>query len=453
MAESYLLRGARVVAGERPQPADVRIAGGRIERIGSDLAASGARIIDCDGLHLFPGLIDDQVHFREPGMEHKATIASESAAAVRGGVTSFLEMPNTSPTTTTAAALDAKLARAAEVSGANYGFYLGATGSNCETLRAAAGLPACGIKVFLGSSTGDLLVADRERLEKVFAAVPAGMVLAAHCEDDRRIRQRLEDHVARHGERLPMRLHPQIRDHESCLAASRMAAELAARHGVRLHILHITTAAELDLLAGSGLEGKTITGEACVHHLWFCDEDYPRLDGLIKCNPAIKSSADRAALRQALTDGRIDVLATDHAPHLLAEKRGDYRRIAAGLPLVEHSLLMMLTLARDGFLQLADIARLAAANPARLFGIRDRGRIERGCFADLVLVDTEGKTTVRNRDVRCKCGWSPLDGVQLAGSIKAVWVSGRLAVSDGDLDESVRGLPLQYERAGSRNPS
>ena len=365
MAEGYLLRGAQVVSDGVQRQADVKIADGRIEQVGDDLAAAGARVVDCGGLHLLPGLIDDQVHFREPGMEHKATIASESAAAVRGGVTSFLEMPNTSPATITAAALDAKLARAAATSCANYGFYLGATGSNCQVLRAAAGLPACGIKVFLGSSTGDLLVTDESELEKVFAAVPPGMVLAAHCEDDQRIRTRLAEHIAEHGEQLPLALHPQIRDHESCLAASQLAIRLARQHKVRLHILHLTTAAELDLLDAGGLAGKMITAEACVHHLWFCDQDYPRLGGLIKCNPAIKSDADRAALRAALTGGRIDVLATDHAPHLLSEKQGNYRAIAAGLPLVEHSLLLMLSLVRAGVLELIDVARLAAHNPGR----------------------------------------------------------------------------------------
>ena len=448
MSESYLLKGAQVVSDGMQVQADVQISGGRIARVGRVPAAAGARVIDCGGLHLLPGLIDDQVHFREPGLEHKATIASESAAAVRGGVTSFLEMPNTSPATTTAAALDAKLARAAEVSCANYGFYLGATGANCKVLQEAAGMPACGIKVFLGSSTGDLLVTDEAELEKVFAAVPPGMVLAAHCEDDRRIRTRLAEHVARHGEQLPMRLHPEIRDHESCLAASRQAIRLAKKHKVRLHILHLSTAAELRELAADGFSGqKLITGEACVHHLWFCDEDYPRLGGLIKCNPAIKSAADRAALRAALTGGQIDVLATDHAPHLLSEKQGDYRRIAAGLPLVEHSLLMLLSLADAGVVQLTDIARLAAHNPAALFRIKDRGHIRRGYFADLVLVDTGARTRVRNREVSCKCGWSPLDGVELAGRIEAVWVSGRLAVDQGRLNEDGRGLPLHYGRA------
>ena len=448
MAASYLLRGAQVVSDGVQRQADVKIAEGRIEQVGTDLAANGAKTIDCAGLHLLPGLIDDQVHFREPGLEHKATIASESAAAVRGGVTSFLEMPNTSPATITAEALDSKLAQAARTSCANYGFYLGATGENCQVLRRAAQLPACGIKVFLGSSTGDLLVADEEKLEKVFAAIPAGMVLAAHCEDDERIRTRLAAHIAEHGEQLPMSLHPQIRDHESCLAASRLAIRLAKKHRVRLHILHLTTAAELDLFATGSLADKMITGEACVHHLWFCDQDYARLGGLIKCNPAIKTDADRRALRAALTGGQIDVLATDHAPHLLAEKQGNYKDIAAGLPLVEHSLLMMLSLVRAGVLELTDVARLAAHNPAALFDIKERGHIRPGCFADLVLVDLQAQTTVSNRDIHYKCGWSPLDQVQLAGRIESVWVSGRLAVSGGELAEDGIGLPLQYDRSG-----
>ena len=425
--------------------ADVRVAGGRIEGVGEGLSAAGAEEIDAGGMVLLPGLIDDQVHFREPGLTHKACIATESAAAVAGGVTSYLEMPNTDPPTVDGGALAAKMAVAREGSAANYGFYLGATGENDAEVAAARELGACGVKVFLGASTGNLLVEEQDALERVFAAVPKGMVLAAHCEDAGRIRERTKGAMERYPDGdVPMSEHPVIRDSAACVDSTRRAIDLARRHGTRLHVLHLTTKEEMELFEGGPPEGKLVTAEACVHHLWFTDDDYKSLGGRIKCNPAIKAAADRDAVRRALADGRIDVVATDHAPHLLSEKEGAYADVAAGLPLVGESLLVQMELVRMGHIGLADIARLSAHNPARLFGIKDRGHVREGMHADLVLVDPGGRTVVSDAKARYRCGWTPFNGVTFSSRVDRVWVSGELAYANGKLDDSVRGHGIQY---------
>ena len=444
MADSWVIRGATVVGDGMERVADVRVAGGRIEEVGDGVSGRNCEEVNADGMVLLPGLIDDQVHFREPGLTHKACIATESAAAVAGGVTSVLEMPNTDPPTVDGAALADKIGRAQRDSRANYGFYLGATGENDEQVQMAREHGACGVKVFLGASTGNLLVEEQNALERVFAAIPKGMVLAAHCEDAARIRERERD-LLTDEDHADMSIHPLIRDSIACKASTMRAIDLARRHGTRLHVLHLSTATELDLFVEGDLAGKLVTAEACVHHLWFCDEDYARLQGRIKCNPAIKARADRDALRKALLDGRIDVVATDHAPHLLEDKQGDYRQVSAGLPLVGHSLLVLLDLVGEGHLELADVARLAAENPARLLGINDRGWIKEGMHADLALVDPAGKTQATDEGVMYRCGWTPFDGHVFSSSLKMVWVSGRLALRDGVLDDAVRGLPLKYE--------
>ena len=430
MATSWLICGATVVSDGVARITDVKITGDRIAAVGDDLNAQGATVIDAAGKVLLPGLIDDQVHFREPGLVHKACIASESAAAVTGGVTSYLEMPNTIPPTVDNTALAAKFAIAEDQSRANYGFYLGATGTNNDYVRQAAQLGACGIKVFLGSSTGDLLVDDQAALEGIFAAVPQGMVLAAHCEDEGRIRQRQKQFVAQGGGDVAMAMHPVIRDAKACYASTKRAIDLAHRNDTRLHVLHLTTAAELDLFEDGPVDKKLITAEACVHHLWFTDADYARLGGRIKCNPAIKTQADRDALRAALRTNQIDVVATDHAPHLLTEKQGPYLQVCAGLPLVGHSLLILLELVSEGVLELSDIARLGAHNPARLFGILDRGFIRAGYYADLVLVDLAKTTTAADAQVGYRCGWTPYAGHTFCAAIDTVWISGLLAVQN-----------------------
>lgn len=446
MTAPYLIKDATVVSDGRTEQLDVRIEGGRIVEVGAGLTAAADTVFTATGLHMLPGLIDDQVHFREPGMNHKAEIATESAAAVAGGVTSYLEMPNTNPTTTTHQRLEEKLARASQVSAANYGFYLGASGNNDDEVAAAAETPACGIKVFLGASTGDLLVHEQDRLEAVFAAVPPGMVLAAHCEDHQRIVERTEQFLQEHNGDIALELHPQVRDGEACWLATTQAIELAGKHDTRLHVLHLTTARELELFTPGSLADKQITAEACVHHLMFTDADYAELGGLIKCNPAIKTAHDRAALRAALRSGHIDVIATDHAPHLRTEKEGSYTEVAAGLPLVEHSLLVLLELVAEGVLNLPQVSQLGAHNPAQLFGITDRGHIRIGCYADLVLVDLNASTTPTDARVRSKCGWTPFAGHEFPARIEAVWVSGRLAFAAGEIQPGT-GMQLEYHRS------
>ena len=442
-----MIRGAAVVGSGMVCEADVRVAGGMIEAVGSVVSGKGCTEINAEGKVLLPGLIDDQVHFREPGMEHKACIATESAAAVAGGVTTVLEMPNTNPPTVDGQALQDKFERAKRDSMANYGFYLGATADNAEELKKAREYGACGVKVFMGASTGGLLVERQEDLEHVFSSVPEGMVLASHCEDAQRIRKRESMYLKTEtGERIvvDVSIHPKIRDEQACLDSTKLAIDLARRHNTRLHVLHISTAAELELFEKNDLAKKLITSEACVHHLWFTDADYGNLGGRIKCNPAIKAQKDRDALRKALTTGPIDVVATDHAPHLLSEKQGSYKEIAAGLPLVGHSLPILLDLVNQGHLRLEDVARLASENPARLFGIKDRGWIKEGMHADLALVNLAGKTMASDANCRYKCGWTPYDGHEFGSSVDMVWVSGCLAYNKGVQDDEARGKRLAF---------
>ena len=448
--ERTLIKDARVVGAEGVIEADVLLEDGWIAKIGPGQAAgTGVEEVVAAGKHLFPGLIDDQVHFREPGMTHKGRIASESRAAVRGGITSYLEMPNTVPPAADGAGLEAKYAIAARDSLANYSFYLGATGSNGAELRRAAEYGACGVKVFLAASTGPLLVAEPEALEEVFAAVPPGMVLAAHCEDQAALEASRRHYAAEYGRLVPMALHPGLRDEDACLAATRRAMELARRHGTRLHVLHLTTAKELELFEPGGVGAKQITAEACVHHLWFSDRDYAALGGRIKCNPAIKAPADRAALRAAVRDGRIDAIATDHAPHVLAEKEGRvYGAVAAGLPLVQHSLQLLLELARRGELRLEDIARLGAQQPAELFGIEGRGAVREGWRADLALADLDRGATVSRDSLAYRAGWSPLEGVAFSASVREVWVGGVRKLRAGALVEAGPGERLACRPRG-----
>ena len=449
-APRTLIKDARVVTADAVAEADVLVEGGRIARVeAGQAAAAGDELVEARGRVLLPGLIDDQVHFREPGMLHKGCIATESRAAVRGGITSFLEMPNTVPPTADGPALAAKLAVAAADSAANYGFYLGATGANGAELRRAAEHGACGIKVFLAASTGPLLVAEPERLEEAFASVPPGMVLAAHCEDQPALAASQAHYAAEYGRLAPMALHPGLRDEDACLAATCRAMELARRHGVRLHVLHLTTAKELELFEAGPLAAKRITGEACVHHLWFSDLDYAAYGGKIKCNPAIKSRADRAALRAAVRDGRVDALATDHAPHAEHEKRGRaYGGVAAGLPLVQHSLPLLLELVKQGELDLPAIARLGAQQPAELFGIEERGAVKEGWHADLVLADLDQGAAVTRDSLEYKAAWSPFEGESFSASVQEVWVSGVRKVRDGRLvADAPPGERLTYRRA------
>ena len=440
----YLLKNALLVNEGRQTRADLLIRGQRIERIAPQIEVQGrATEIDCTNRLVLPGLIDDQVHFREPGAPHKATIGSEARAAVAGGVTSFMEMPNTSPPTTNAAALQDKLDRAARTSVANYGFYLGATNDNLEDVLRADPTRIAGIKIFMGSSTGNMLVDNAATLDRLFAEAPT--LIATHCEDEATCRANYAAAIEQYGgaENIPPEAHPVIRSVEACQRSSALAIELAKRHNTRLHILHLTTAEELAQFAPGPLAAKRITAEVCVHHLWFTADDYARLGHLIKCNPAIKAPHHRAALRQALLDDRLDILATDHAPHTWAEKHQPYPQAPSGLPLVQHYLQMLLAM---DFLPLERLVEKACHNPALLFGIPERGFLREGYFADVVIVDPAARPVVRKEDLLYHVGWSPLEGQELRGEVTHTFVSGHLAWADGKVNDARMGEAVGFGR-------
>ena len=445
MAPTLLILNARIVNEGAITPGDILIRNGRIETIGTDLAARQAdTIIDAAGKVLLPGMIDDQVHFREPGLTHKGDIATESRAAVAGGITSFMEMPNTSPTTTSMAALEDKLNRAAQTACANYAFYFGATNTNLEAVKTVDPRRTCGIKVFMGASTGDMLVDDPAVLEGIFAHAP--VLVATHCEDTPTIERNEAHYRARFGEDVPFRFHPEIRSREACLTSSSLAVDLARRLGTRLHVLHLTTADELALFAAGPPDTKQITAEVCVHHLFFARPDYASRGADIKCNPAIKEEGDRTALVQAVVDGRIDVIATDHAPHTREEKSQSYFKAPSGLPLVQHALPALLERYHDGHFSLPLIAEKTSHAVARLFGIEDRGYIREGYWADLVLVDLERPAPVSDRHVLAKCGWTPFDGLTLRSAVDTTIVNGQIAYREGRVTPACRGRALAFSR-------
>jgi dihydroorotase len=423
------LVNAQLVNEGRIFAADVLIRDDRIERIGAGPTPAGTKTIDLNGKHLLPGLIDDQVHCREPGLTHKATLGTESLAAVCGGVTSFLDMPNTQPPTVDRAALADKRRIAAATCHVNYGFYIGATNTNLEELKQVGPEDACGIKVFMGASTGNMLVDDARALEGIFAEAP--LLIATHCEYSPLIWENERRYRDKYGDAVPIEAHPLIRSVEACYRSSSMAVDLAKRHGARLHVLHLTTSRELELFEPGPIDRKRITAEVCTHHLWFDESSYATLGAKIKCNPAIKTAADRAALRRAVLEDRIDVIATDHAPHTLEEKARGYFEAPSGLPLVQHSLLMLLDQHADGLFSLPKIVEKAAHNPAKLFGIEDRGFIREGYFADLVAIDLGGVTRVDAAQVRYKCGWSPFLGTQFRGSVFLTLLNGVPVYRDG----------------------
>jgi dihydroorotase len=443
--KKLLLANGLVVNEGESRPADILIVGDRIERIGTGAVPAGAEVVDLEGRHVLPGIIDDQVHFREPGLTHKADIASESRAAIAGGVTSYLDMPNNSPPCVDRAGLVAKRAIAARSSAANYGFYLGATNSNIDELRAATVADACGIKVFMGASTGNMLVDDAATLESIFAGV--SLPIITHCEDSPMIRAAEQRAREAFGDAVPMSEHPRIRSAEACYKSSSFAVDLARRHGTRLHVLHLTTAREMELFAAGGIGDKRITAEVCVHHLWFDEGDYERLGTRIKCNPAIKTRADRDALRLAVASDVIDIIATDHAPHTLEEKARDYFDAPAGLPLVQHFLPMMLELVRDGVLSLEQVVEKAAHNPARLFGIVDRGFVREGGYADLAVVDLAREQCIDASALEYKCGWSPLQGETLHSMVSMTILGGDIVYRDGRIIGPPRGRALEFSEA------
>ena len=438
-----LLKNCRVVDDGRIFPADIRIRGGRVDAIAPSLSAKGEKILDVGGRVVLPGLVDDQVHFRQPGLTQKADIASESRAAAAGGITSFMEMPNTNPPTLTAELLADKKRVAARDSRVNYGFYLGASVDNLEEIRRADPREIAGVKIFMGASTGGMLVDDETILRKIFAAAPC--VIATHCENSRRIAANLQSAQERFGEDIPPEMHPRIRDETACYESSRLAVDLARETGARLHILHITTARELELFSPGPHSQKRITAEACVHHLYFDESDYATGGFRLKCNPAIKTRADRDAIRAAVREGRIDVVATDHAPHLLSEKGPRYADAAAGMPLAEFSLPVLLELESAGALTLPDIARTAARTPAEIFAVAERGRICEGFWADLAIVDDAPKTA-RDEEVLCKCGWTPFHGRNFRRSVWMTLVNGEIVWADGKINDNVRGKALEFRR-------
>jgi dihydroorotase len=462
--QKYLIKNISVVNEGNISAADVLLAGGRIEKIAGSIGqAAGAVEINGEGLHLLPGAIDDQVHFREPGLTHKAEIATESRAAVAGGVTSFMEMPNTVPPVFTQELLEQKYERAAAVSAANYSFYMGTSNDNAdEVLRTNEKKDrVCGVKVFMGSSTGGLLVDNYLTLNRLFENCE--VLIATHCEDEKVVAANME---RLRGSSLGPASHPQIRDEEACFQSSFTAVQLAKKHNTRLHILHITTERELQLFTNMmPLAEKRITAEVCVHHLHFTAEDYQQLGYLIKCNPAIKAPGNKYALWKALLDGRLDVIATDHAPHTLAEKGwrrnstgmlepvpagtegyAEYTQAHAGLPLVQHGLLLMLHYYKLGMISLEQIAEKMSHNLAVCYGIRERGFLREGYYADAVIVDLNGKTAVTPESLYYKCGWSPLEGMTLPAVITHTFVNGRLVYGNGRVDKAVKGERLLFNR-------
>lgn len=422
-----LIKQVKIVNEGRIVEADLRIKGQRIDKIDKNITACASdNIIDAKGRYLLPGMIDDQVHFREPGLTHKGTIASESRAAVAGGITSYMEMPNVNPATTSIEALEKKYAIADQSSMANYGFYLGATEDNLAQIQRLDPKKHCGVKVFMGASTGDLLVENPQALDSIFRESP--VLIVTHCESGPVIADNL---AAIQQLRQPtITDHPIIRDTAACFASSSYAVSLAKKYHSQLHVLHITTEKELQLFDAGPIAKKHITAEACVHHLWFCDQDYPQLENLIKCNPAIKSVNDRDALIQALHTNQIDIIATDHAPHTLQEKQVDYNQAPAGLPLVEHALLSLLDHVKHQRLSLTQVVEKTAHNPAIRYAINERGYIREGYYADLVLVDMNKTTDVTHKNTRYHCGWTPFHGHSFSSLIKSTWVNGQL-VFDG----------------------
>jgi dihydroorotase len=426
--------------------ADVLIEGERISKIESSIAApDGVEVIDANGRLLMPGMIDDQVHFREPGLTNKGDLATESAAAVAGGITSFMDMPNVNPQTTTRQALVDKYALAEHRCTANYGFYLGATNRNIEEIKALEVGEACGIKVFMGASTGDMLVDDQRALEKIFQHAP--VMVVTHCEHSPTIWDNEAKARAEYGESVPMSEHPAIRSATACLKSSSVAVDLARRYDALLHVLHLTTAVEMALFSRLHRSEKRITAEVCVHHLWFDETRYEDLGTRIKCNPAIKAASDRAALVKALNEGRIDVIATDHAPHTLNEKNQTYFKAPAGLPLVQHALVVLFDLASRGEISLELVVDRACHAPADLFGVKERGYVREGWYADLVIVDPQRPFRVEKSNLLCKCRWSPFEGHEFSSTIDTTIVNGEVVYRDGEVTNNVAGQRLLFDRA------
>ncbi|WMN11964.1 dihydroorotase [Marivirga salinae] len=443
--KTILIVNANIVNDGRIQQLDVLMKNGRFEKIASSINADEVdEVIDANGKYLFPGLIDDQVHFREPGLTHKANIFTESRAAVAGGITSFMEMPNTVPNALTQELLEDKYQIAAKSSIANYSFFMGASNDNIEEVLKTDPRTVCGVKVFMGSSTGNMLVDNEQTLNNIFSKVP--MLIATHCEDEATIRANTEKFKKEYGEDVPIEMHPIIRSEEACYLSSSLAVKLAKEHGSRLHVLHISTGKETELFDNSiPLEQKKITAEACIHHLWFSDADYKEKGTFIKWNPAVKTAQDRDTIFQALLDDKIDVIATDHAPHTLEEKQNKYFSAPSGGPLAQHSLLALLDFYKQGKISLEKIAQKASHNVAILFRIEDRGYIREGYHADCVLVDLEKEYAVTKENILAKCGWSPFEGHTFQSSIESTFVNGKKVYDNGKIIEAGVGERMLFK--------
>ena len=440
-----LLKNAQIVNEGSIEKADVLLSGGRILKIDTEISDSEAELIDLTGKYLMPGLIDDQVHFREPGLTHKGRVYTEAKAAVAGGITSFMEMPNTKPQALTQELLEEKYQIGAKDSLANYSFFMGASNENIDEVLKTDPKRVAGIKIFMGSSTGNMLVDDQEVLNSIFSKCQ--MLIAVHCEDEETIRKNSENMKAEYGEDLPIRFHPIIRNEEACYKSSSMAVELAKKHNTRLHILHISSAKETELFQNNiSLNKKRITSEACIHHLWFDESSYDEKGTFIKWNPAVKSVKDKEAIWEALLDDRIDVIATDHAPHTIEEKTNSYFKAPSGGPLVQHSLVSMLEFYHLGKISLEWLVNKMCHAPAECFQVKERGFIREGYYADLVVVDLDKPWVVSKENILYHCGWSPFEGEAFHSSVIMTFVNGNLVYNDGVFNEESRGMRLDFER-------
>jgi len=444
-----LIKNARIINEGRIFSGAVLIDGEFIAKVFTgeiipDEFLQGSTVIDAKGKYLIPGVIDDQVHFREPGLTHKGEIATESRAAVAGGVTSYMEMPNTNPQAVTQEILEQKYLRAADVSSANYSFYMGATNDNLDEVLKTNGADVCGIKIFMGSSTGNMLVDNEDVLSEIFRNTK--LLVATHCEDEPTIIRNTAIYREKYGEFVPISAHPKIRSAEACFKSTEKAVGLASKFGTRLHVLHLSTADEMKLFTSGPVTQKHITAEVCVHHLWFDEHDYITLGNLIKWNPAIKSAADKAALWEALLTDKIDVVATDHAPHTLQEKDHSYFKAPSGGPLVQHSLTAMLEMSKNGLIPVEKVIEKMCHAPADLFRIDRRGYIREGYYADLVLVDPNQSWVVSHENILYKCGWSPFDGMEFSNQVTHTFVNGKLVYSDGKVISGIQGKRLKFNQ-------
>ena len=443
MSTTYTIKNCQVINEGQIEEKDLLIKNGRFEKIGNEINSEG-HIIDASGLFLLPGVIDDQCHFREPGLTERGNIKTESLSAVAGGTTSFMDMPNVLPATLNHELWREKISIAEQNASANFSFYMGTSNTNIDEIKAINPREVCGIKIFMGASTGNLLVDNEDTLNDLFKESP--VIITTHCEDTPMIKEMEEKYLAQYGTKIPIDLHAEIRSREACFKSSKKAVDLAEKHDSDLHILHLTTKEEISLFTNKPINEKKITSEVCVPHLYFSREDYAAKGSLIKCNPSVKELSDRDALRKALSDGFVDYVATDHAPHLLDGKSNDYMDCPSGMPSVQHTLLVLLELVRDGVYQLNDLPYYLSHKVADRFKIIDRGYVREGYWADCVLVDLENKQTVTKDNTSYFCGWSPFEGDTFNSKVISTFVNGRLAYNEGRILENNLGVQLEFDR-------